>query len=196
TAKLDREAWDHVVTSYALPYFLLEKGKMDMAMSQPRAHDLGRALRAYADKNKMYPRGTKERGPSPVRMNRPWQPDEKISWMAAPPPFLHHEDLYKQIVQDKSWRDTENLGPAMTLVPYFLNRNTQAHEWHVKYPGVRGELAATHYVGVAGIGLDAADYTAQSPEYAKKRGVFGYDRETPLSDIGDGLSYTVLLLQV
>src|SRR5262249_24947368 len=108
TAKLDREAWDHRVTSYALAYFLLRKGKSDMAMWQPRAHDLGRALRAYADKNKMYPRGTKERGPSPVRMNRPWQPDEKISWMADLLPFLDHEDLYKQIVQDKSWRDTEN----------------------------------------------------------------------------------------
>lgn len=196
TMKVDREAWDHLIGTYAAPYFLREKGKVDMAMTQPRPHELGQRLREYSEKNQKFPRGTFDRTLSVDRMHRPWQPDEKVSWMADLLPYLPgHADVHAQINFQKSWRDKENLDAAMTLVPYFLDRNSPPSSWYVTHPGLTGEVAATHYVGVAGVGMDSADYPIQSPEFAKRRGVFGYDRETQLSDIGD-LAYTVVLLQV
>ena len=66
----------------------------------------------------------------------------------------------------------------------------------ITYPGVPGLIAATHYVGIAGVGLDAAEYDPKNPALAKKLGVFGYDRATKAEEITDGLSTTILLLQI
>jgi hypothetical protein len=57
-------------------------------------------------------------------------------------------------------------------------------------------VASTHFVGIAGIGLDAAEYSAKDPSVAKKLGVFGYDRATKLEDIKDGLEQTIVVIQV
>jgi prepilin-type processing-associated H-X9-DG protein len=57
-------------------------------------------------------------------------------------------------------------------------------------------MGATHFVGIAGVGIDAADYSARDEAVAKKLGVFGYDRRTTVKDITDGLSNTVFMVQV
>jgi hypothetical protein len=56
--------------------------------------------------------------------------------------------------------------------------------------------AATHFVGIAGVGLEAAMYSADDPVYSKKIGIFGYDRVTKPDDIKDGLSNTIMIIQV
>jgi hypothetical protein len=58
------------------------------------------------------------------------------------------------------------------------------------------QFAATHFVGIAGVGLDAAEYRADDPATAKLRGVFGYDLVTKPGEIKDGLESTIVLLQV
>jgi prepilin-type processing-associated H-X9-DG protein len=58
----------------------------------------------------------------------------------------------------------------------------------------RGKLGwpgVTHYVGVAGVGEDAAAL----PAYAPQAGIFGCDRSTRLADIHDGTSNTLLLME-
>src|SRR5262249_15309884 len=55
-----------------------------------------------------------------------------------------------------------------------------------------GNLAATHFVGIAGLGLDAAEYDNQNA----RRGVFGYDRVTAKDDVKDGLANTIVLIRV
>src|SRR5262249_455795 len=55
--------------------------------------------------------------------------------------------------------------------------------------------ASTHFVGVAGVGLDAASYAGNDPTVAAKLGVFGYDRETRVADIKDGPANTIAVLQ-
>src|SRR5262249_26367008 len=51
-------------------------------------------------------------------------------------------------------------------------------------------------VGIAGIGLDAAEYDPKKdPSVADKLGVFGYDRVTKLGDIKKP-EYTIAILQV
>ena len=56
-------------------------------------------------------------------------------------------------------------------------------------------LAATHFVGMAGVGLDAADYRMDDKAVANKIGVFGYDRSTKLTDI-KAPDKTIALIQV
>src|SRR5262249_25156557 len=57
-------------------------------------------------------------------------------------------------------------------------------------------VAATHYVGIAGVGMDAAEHSPTEPGWAEKVGIFGYDRATKLSDIKDGASNTILMSEV
>ena len=60
------------------------------------------------------------------------------------------------------------------------------------------EFGATHYVGVAGVGLDAATYKRGDPATAHKRGVFSYDGAASVTEImaGRGTSNTVMMIQV
>ena len=50
---------------------------------------------------------------------------------------------------------------------------------------------ATHYVGMAGIGEDAANLKVDDPG----AGVFGYNRQTRIRDIQDGLSNTIAITE-
>jgi hypothetical protein len=56
--------------------------------------------------------------------------------------------------------------------------------------------ATTQFVGVAGVGLDAAEYAADDASVARKLGIFGYDRETKLDDLKESRANTIALLQV
>ncbi len=57
---------------------------------------------------------------------------------------------------------------------------------------VRRTIPATHFVGVAGVGDDAADLPVDHP----RAGVFGNSRTTRLEDIHDGASNTLMVLGV
>jgi len=117
--------------------------------------------------------------------------------MAGLLPFLGYEDLFKQINSKKSWRDEDNLKRGAVLIPQFLNPQFPRQSWraHVPSLGVRDQ-GATHYVGMAGVGLDAADYKFGDKAVEKKLGMFGYERRTALKDVTDGLSNTIYVIQV
>src|SRR5262249_28952302 len=67
----------------------------------------------------------------------------------------------------------------------------------VSYPGMRYEVAATHFVGIAGLGEDAADESDKDPAAAGRLGIFGYDRPPlPLDALQRGASNTALIIQV
>src|SRR5262249_29140265 len=85
--------------------------------------------------------------------------------------------------------------------PYFLAADEPAGSyppgsWRYLAPGTHSPVAGIHFVGMGGLGLDAAEYSASDPAVAKKLGVFGYDRETRVADITDGLDQTIVLIQV
>ncbi|HXG12756.1 MAG TPA: DUF1559 domain-containing protein, partial [Gemmataceae bacterium] len=178
------------------------KGRIEMSISRPRLHDLSAALRQYVERhNGEFPRGTIERKPAAERAGLPWRPDERLSWLVELLPFLglgEFRSLYDRIDMDKSWRDPENAVVAFTLVPYFMAPGTPEAHWWITYPGAPGPVGTTHFVGVAGVGLDVADpeFAGRDPDWQKKIGVFGYDRVTKREDIKDGPQNTIAVLQV
>jgi len=173
-------------------------GEIAAATAPNTPHKLAQALAAYRDKNGAFPRGTFNRNPSAERQNRPWPPDQRISWMAEILPELGYTEIFQKIDPQKSWRDDENLLPAMALIPEFLDGRNPNRSRFIHYPNMPSEtaVAATDFVGMAGVGMDAASYDEKDPEVAKKLGIFGYDRVTKVSDITDGPANTILLVQV
>jgi hypothetical protein len=175
------------------------KGQVDMSTGKAHLHDLAAALKAYATKTGQFPRGTVDRPPGAERAGLPWPPNQRVSWMADLVPYLgdgEYATLAQQLKPEKSWREDENLLAATTLIPYFLAPDYPAETWWVTFPGLPVPVANTHFVGLSGIGADAAEYSPADPAVAKKLGVFGYDRVTRLTDIKDGPENTIALIQV
>ncbi len=171
-------------------------GEISSAMAPATPHRLAQAMVSYRDKNGAFPRGTFKRPTSAERQNRDWPPDQRISWMNDILPELGYSEIYQKVVPEKSWRDEENLLPAMALIPEFLDGRNPNRSHFIHYPNVLLEVAATDFVGMAGVGMDAASYDEKDSDNAKKLGIFGYDRVTKVSDITDGLPSTILLIQV
>jgi len=173
------------------------KGMVDMAHSYPRWFELASAAKSLP-KDGVLQQATFPRGEAlNQRLGRSFPPNQRVSWMAGLLPFLGHEDLYQQIDSKKSWRDDDNLKRGAVLIPQFLNPLFPRPSWRAYVPslGVRDQ-GATHYVGMAGVGLDAADYKFGDKAFEKKLGMFGYDRRTALKDVTDGLSNTIYVIQV
>jgi len=181
---------------------IVAKATTEMAAGRPRLHHLAAALHAYVEKHRNFPRGAYDRLSNIERFNRPWAPDQRISWMAEMLRYLpQYVDEYGNdlghyplgIQPNQGWNEKSNLRAARMLVPQFLGLRSPEPEWHVPYPKVTGPLAATQFVGVAGIGLDAAeDLTINN----RRSGVFAYDRVTQLAEITDGPQNTIAVLQV
>jgi len=195
----DQDANRRLMNGKIRQFVLQQKGYLDMAGAHLRVHELADAARTYVEAHQTeFPRGTLERTPPSTRAGRPYEPKQRISWLAELLPYLGPEQasLHRGIDRTKSWNDPENQGAATTLVPQFLSPNYPQDTWWVRYPGMREPVAATHYVGIAGIGPDAAEYSPEDPATAKKLGVFGYDRITRLQDITDGVAHTIMMAQV
>ena len=167
------------------------KSTADMLSTRSRVHDLAAALQKYVKDKGHFPRGTADRPPGDRFIA--WAPDQRVSWMAELLPYLGDGD-YAGLPVDptRSWQEGDNLNVAGVLVAAFIGRSVPPTPPQVRYPGVPREVAVTNFVGVAGVGMDAAELPLGNP----KAGVFGYDRETKLDDVKDGLDKTIVLLQV
>src|SRR5262249_5914371 len=111
-ALLDPAANSEIMNSIARPLVLKQKGSLDVAVTQPRIHELAAATRAYQESHQaQFPRGTIERTIPSTRAGRPYPPDERVSWLAELLLYMQPEQqtLAKGINRQKSWRDPENL---------------------------------------------------------------------------------------
>jgi hypothetical protein len=180
---------------------MLARATTEMSSNRPRVHQLAAAIQAYTEKHRAFPRGAYDRISNAQRFNRPWAPDQRISWMAEVLRYLpqyvdefgNNPGAYPLGIQPNlGWHEGSNLTAARMLVPQFLAQNSPENEWRVQYPKVQYPLAANQFVGLAGIGLDAAEEGTPP----NRRGVFSYDRPTQLAEITDGLGMTIAVLQV
>ena len=117
--------------------------------------------------------------------------------MAGLLPHLGHQNLYNKIQFNQSWRDPGNWMAGNTIVPEFLDPSYPVHTRQVALDGLPLDFGATHFVGLAGIGRDAASYKRGDPATAHKVGVLGYDGSITLDEVrkGRGTSNAILLIQ-
>ncbi len=200
---LDPPAYE-ALTKTLLVLMVGLRTEIDAAEGAARRHELAAAGRLLGEKGLSarrilpgrYPPGALPGPASAQRSAR--EPGRRISWMAGLLPHLGHENLYNRIDFERSWKDPANWMAARTIVPEFLDPSFPRRTRYVPYPGLPLEAAGTNYVGLAGIGLDAADFSASDPAVADKLGVFGYDRGASLDEIrkGRGLANTILMIRV
>jgi len=118
---------------------------------------------------------------------------ERLSWFVYVLPSLDQKRqdviaLITSIDDTKPWSDPRNQQAARTRLLVALST--------LKTPEVAPEEpAVTCYVGIAGLGREAATLALPPlPSRAPPRaGAFRYDAATPFDRIGDGLSQTLLL---
>ena len=176
------------------------KSQGELVDARSHVHELAAALQEYVTANAAFPRGTIDRRPTGDRKIG-YPPYERLSWMIE---MLNSKSLgngsYRNIhyTRNASWSEGENLLVAQMIVPEFLARTRKLDQpATVRYPNPKmtTPLAATHFVGMAGVGFDAADYRMDDKPVANKIGVFGYDRSTKLADI-KAPDKTIALIQV
>lgn len=175
------------------------RGMVDMASPTPLWKEWSAGLaKLYQENGGTIPRGTFQlKEGQGGRLARNWPPSHRVSWMAAILPHLGKDDVYRQILRDHPWRDERNLKAGSILIPEFVDPRYSDRTWYAQLDSLGSRVqAATHYVGVAGIGWEAGDYKADDPKVAKKLGVFGYDRTTNIKDVADGLGNTIYVIEV
>jgi hypothetical protein len=172
-------------------FVIRTKGVAEMANARPRYHEL--AATAVRLSKQGFPRGLSEGSVTDKPTGRVLHPHQRVGWMADLLPMLGYDDVYRQIKKDEGWRSQDNLQAGAYWVAPFLDPSYPRGSFVVTPPGLAGRsLGATHFVGMAGVGPDAATYPATDP----RAGIFGYNRQTKLEDITDGASNTIYLIQV
>jgi len=123
------------------------------------------------------------RFPTGTRPNENLGPEKRLSWMAILWPYIEQVALYKIFNLDKAWDAPENcLGIKRSEPAYLSEKNPNKQ--------LPDGPALSHYVGLAGVGLDAATLPAND----SRAGFFGYDRKIISTDIKDGTSQTICLI--
>jgi hypothetical protein len=110
--------------------------------------------------------------------------ERRLSWCVVILPFVEEDPLFRRFDRKAAWDAAANEAPAKTPLHVF-----QCPDWSREASPDPAYLTA--YVGVAGVGADAASLPADSP----RAGLFGYDRATNLAKVKDGTSNTLLILE-
>ena len=157
-------------------------------------HQLGTVVKRF-EKAGAFPVAAFPRKTDASRFELPYPPDERVSWMCDMLPFLGYDGLSRRINREAAWNDERNLQAGAAWVSEFLNPELPQETWRARVPSLKGrDLGATHFVGLTGIGMDSGEYP-DTPEYASKLGLFGWNRQTKLADVTDGLSNTIFMIQ-
>jgi hypothetical protein len=109
--------------------------------------------------------------------------EDRLSHLVWLLPYLNHELLYKQLNVEQGWESETNKPVVAQGIGSF-------HCYAARHnsPGLE---SLTDYVGIAGVGEDAATLPAKHP----RAGVFGYDRQLNVSDLADGASQTLMFAE-
>lgn len=152
---------------------------------------IGLGLENFHDANGSFPAATVP--------NAELLPERRLSWGVTLVPYL--DQIFFLIDKTRAWDSEENL---RLRVRYLDDRDGQERRVEAPFQGelrilvcppsnptraTTGQIGLTHYVGIAGVGPDAADLPPMYPGV----GVLGYDRRTRKSDLADGLSTTLVM---
>ncbi len=112
-------------------------------------------------------------------------PETRLSWLAQLLPYFDHADWHRQLQFGYPWNSGQNERVARRVLPEVINPAIEQRTCPAGFP-------ATHYVGVAGVGVDAGRLPASDP----RAGMFGYGRTTRLEDLPRGASNTIAVMGV
>ncbi|MBT6154986.1 MAG: DUF1559 domain-containing protein [Planctomycetaceae bacterium] len=143
---------------------------------QTRLEQLGRSMMTFV--------GEHGRFPASASVADGLTESQRLSWLAE---LVADMDAKagSQPQWDQAWRDPLNDRFARRRFSEFLNPAVPQLTGPDRYP-------ATHFVGIAGVGEDAATLPVGHP----RAGVFGVNRRTRLADIKDGQANTMMLAGV
>lgn len=117
-------------------------------------------------------------------------PEQRLSWCVPTLPFCEEDNVFKQFDLTRGAGDPANAAPVSSRFRWAVCPSSGEYDWNAREWKSLAPL--THYVGVAGVGADAAELPLKHP----RAGVFGYDRRTALPDgFPDGISNTLLLIE-
>lgn len=111
------------------------------------------------------------------------EPSQRFSWIAALEAAA--DPSGPQPHWERPWNDAANQRFVRRQLPRWINPSIGTKVGRDRYP-------ATHFVGVAGVGPDAADLPVDHPN----AGVFGTARSIAPADIPDGSASTMLVAGV
>jgi hypothetical protein len=193
--KVEQESLYEILKQIYARNALVYRNEAVMSSPRPHRHELAAALQAYVKKHGGFPRGTADRKKPRGRVLE-WQPDQRVAWTAELLPYLGPVYSGVTINPDLSWTEGINGTAATTAIPAFVAPPGPAYppgSWHYTHPDLSAPAAVTNFVGVGGIGMDAASY---DNSMKAKLGVFGYGRTTKVNEITDGPDKTIALIQV
>jgi hypothetical protein len=161
--------------------------------------------RTYAEKSqaKRFPQGALPRGGA-GRYGVPHLPAYRVSFFAELLPYMGHDGLSRGLQRDLAWFDdtrkggtgASNVSIAEAWVPELLVPYYPPSAWRATSPFAPGRvLGGTNFVGVAGIGRDAARLNPKDPVNGWKAGMTGYDWGSKPEEVTDGLANTIYLMQ-
>lgn len=174
------------------------KGKMAVYAAEVPMQGLSEMVQRLVAQRKAFPAGTvlpRTSEASRYGLARP--PRSRISFFYELLPLLGHNDIAAQIDPQLPWYDEKNINAAEIWLPQVLCPWYPTSEWRASSPLIPdGRLVgATHFVAIAGVGLDAARYDPKNPEFGRKVGITGYDWGSTIEEITDGLDKTIYLMQ-
>src|SRR5437870_3825015 len=103
-------------------------------------------------------------------LNLPFE--RRLSWLVEIVPYVQADPLYSRLALEKAWDEEDNRFAGLTMWKVF-----ECPGYPDRPPD--STFAPTHYIGVAGTGLDAAELEKDDP----RAGFFGYERRLAPGDI-------------
>lgn len=162
-----------VLVALLLPAVQQAREAARRTQSQNNLKMLMLAMHNYHDSFSHFPQGTVP--------NDDLEVDERLSWLVSILPYIDQYALYDLVDMKSGWDSNENAGLFETMIPEYLHPSEPQQD-------VDGQ-AATHYIGMAGIGPKGPTLAVDDP----KAGVFAYNRVTRMRDIRDGSSNTIAI---
>lgn len=183
-----------------------EGGVFALAAKQPDGKTAGGVLGEVVKKDGQLPQGAlprdarnDDRRLPGSNQGLPYQPEQRVSFFAELIRFMDNKSvIQRKIDPNQAWYRSPNLDLAESWVPELLVPDYPQSAWRATSDLIADgrSVGATNFVGVAGLGLDAARLNPKDPEAAKKVGMTGYDWSSKPEDVTDGLSNTAYLIQV
>jgi prepilin-type processing-associated H-X9-DG protein len=172
------------VIGVAALVLLLLQDKSQRAECTNNLRQVGQAINAYSDSHEgRFPSGTVRNAQLPPERRLSWQSAILAHLAAGTPAGKNWQTTAGQIALDEAWDAPRNVGFRPLNVPVFLcpafrNMSTES-------------TGLTSYVGIAGVGVDAALYPPNEP----RAGFFGYDRVLSAVDVSSGTSATMMVVE-